>query len=163
MVNLRGLKDILSHLKRNLTENNADEFIQSEEEEVDISSTPNTNSWYVDSLIRFGKMSASIPPPPWHEIIKRIMKILICIHYFSEWSLTWGKMYLEVSDKHRTRSSWLARNFKPTHPTHSVLISSMMYGYVLLTLNTKSLEATLEKVHLWLKGTLRKHLFFMPR
>lgn len=32
LVNLRDLKDILSHLKRNLTENNADEFIQSEEE-----------------------------------------------------------------------------------------------------------------------------------
>lgn len=74
MVNLRGLKDILSHLKRNLTENNADEFIQSEEEEVDISSTPNTNSWYVDSLIRFGKMSASIPPPRGMKLSKGLWK-----------------------------------------------------------------------------------------
>lgn len=51
-------------MKRNLTENDAVDLIQSEEQEVGVSFTPKTNSLCVDSLIRFGKMSAFIPPPP---------------------------------------------------------------------------------------------------
>lgn len=82
IINLRDLKDILSHLKRNLTKNNANMLTQSEgQEKVDISSMPNMNSCF-DNLIRFGKMSASILLC--HEIIRKTIKILICIHYFSK-------------------------------------------------------------------------------
>lgn len=78
----KGSKRCITAFEKKFTENVADELIQSEGQKVGVSSPLNTNPSCVDSLITVGKMSAFSPLH--QEIFKRTMKILTCIHYFSE-------------------------------------------------------------------------------